>query len=258
MFNNSNDNHAGSGEYIIFDCEFAVDRPLYERYRRADPDPAPCRWPMKRVMSVSVMAVSVSGGQLTVTAFKSFSSKDEDRVLLPFFAFLAERPNHKLVTWGGVFTDVHVLRLAAMEYGLKLPAQLRISDRSRHVHLDLCIALKGGSGDYVHLSEVAARLNLPCKIAGLASHVARWANYGDFRSIEHVSEADVVTTAMLLASYLDAQGELLSAKAAQLAIINFVRPLRGKARYAAILGNVADRLRREILHELHTWMARVA
>ena len=145
-----------------------------------------------------------------------------------------------------------------MEYGLKLPAQLRISDRSRHVHLDLCIALKGGSGDYVHLSEVAARLNLPCKIAGLASHVARWANHGDFRSIEHVSEADVVTTAMLLASYLDVQGELLSAKAAQLAIINFVRPLRGKARYAAILGNVADRLRREILRELHTWMARVA
>ena len=62
MFNNSNDNHAGSGEYIIFDCEFAVDRPLYERYRRADPDPAPCRWPMKRVMSVSVMAGAFHAG----------------------------------------------------------------------------------------------------------------------------------------------------------------------------------------------------
>ena len=258
MFKNTNDNHPNTGQFIILDCEFLFDLPIYERYRRADPRPAKCRWPMQRVVSASVMEVEVSGGQMTVTSFKSWSGKDEGQLLMHLFKFIAERPWAKIVSWGGISADVPVLRLGAMEHGLKLPAQLRVSDRSRHVHLDLCQAMKGGAGDFVHLSEVSARLNIPCKIAGMASSVPYWIERNNYRAIEHVSEADVITTSFVLASHLAAQGELLSAKAAQLGIIRFVRPLRGRAPYAQILGNVADRLRREINQELSAWMARVA
>ena len=258
MFKNTNDNHINTGQFIILDCEFKYDLPIYERYRRADPRPAKCRWPMQRVVSASVMEVEVSGGQMTVTAFKSWSGKDEAQLLMNLFKFLAERPWARLVTWGGISTDVPVLRIGAMEHGLKLPAQLRISDRSRHVHLDLCQAMKGGAGDYVHCSEVSARLNIPCKIAGMASSVPYWVERNNYRAIEHVSESDVITTALLLASHMASQGELASAKSAQLGIIRFVRPLRGRAPYTQILGNVADRLRHEINQELNAWMARVA
>ena len=258
MFKYTNDNHPNTGQFIILDCEFLYDLPIYERYRRADPRPAKCRWPMQRVVSASVMAVEISGGQMTVKAFKSWSGKEEDQLLMHLFKFIAERPWAKIVTWGGISTDVPVLRIGAMEHGLKLPAQLRISDRSRHVHLDLCQAMKGGAGDYVHLSEVSARLNIPCKIAGMASSVPYWVERNNYRAIEHVSESDVITTALLLASHMAVLGELLSAKSAQLGIIRFVRPLRGRAPYTQILGNVADRLRHEINQELNAWMARVA
>ncbi|GGD91500.1 hypothetical protein GCM10011515_08960 [Tsuneonella deserti] len=258
MFKPNNDNHSGATHFVVLDCEFLKDLPLYERYRRADPDPARCRWPMKRVVSASVMALEVQGSELTVTAFKSFSGASEDRLLVQLFAFLAERPRHKLCTYGGVATDVPVLRVAAMEHGLKLPLQLRYSDRSRHVHLDLAIAMKGGEGDYAHMSEVATRLRVPCKLAGHAGSVPQLFSRGNFRAIEALSEVDIISTGFILASYLGVQGEILSAKAAQLGIIRYVRPLRGRARYAELLGNVADRLRREINQELNTWMARVA
>lgn len=215
MFNNVSDNFSGISQFIVLDCEFLYDLPLYERYSRADIHPAKCRWPMRRVVAASVMALEVSGGQLTVTACKSFSGVGDDRLLLQLFGFLAERPAHKLVTWGGLWADVPVLRIGAMEHGLKLPVQLRISDRSRHVHLDLATAMKAGAGDFVHMSEVAARLNLPCKIAGSASSVPHWVERRNFRACEHVAESDVATASFILACYLEVQGELLSAKAAQ-------------------------------------------
>lgn len=258
MFKNTNDNPCSNGQFVVLDCEFLYDLPLYERYRRADPDPAKCRWPMRRVVAASVMALEVSAGHLTVTAFQSFSGANEDRLLLQLFAFLDERPRHKLVTWGGVSADVPVLRIGAMEHGLKLPVQLRYSDRNHQVHLDLAIAMKGGEREFVHQFEVTTRLNIPCKIAGMASNVPYWIERNNFRAIEHVSESDVVSTSFVLASYLAVQGELLSAKAAQLGVIRYIRPMRGQARYAEILGNVADRLRREISEEMDTWMARVA
>lgn len=257
MFNNTNDNPS-TGQFIILDCEFLYDLPIYERYRRADPRPAKCRWPMQRVVAASVLVVEVSGGLMSATTFKSWSGQDEGRLLMNLFKFIAERPWAKLVTWSGISTDVPVLRLGAMEHGLKLPSQLRVSDRSRHLHLDLAISMKAGNGEYVHLSEISARLNIPCKIAGMASSVPYWVQHNNFRAIEHVAEADVITTSFVLASHLAAQGELLSAKAAWLGIIRFVRPLRGRAPYAQILGNVADRLRREINEEMRAWMARVA
>lgn len=253
MFN-TNDNTASS--FIVIDCEFLKDWHLYEKYRRVDPRPAPCRWPMKRVVSASVMALEIQGSAIEVTAFRSFSGADEGRLLLQLFGFLAERPWFKLVTYGGVATDVPVLRIAAMKHGLKLPTQLRNGDRSRHVHLDLALTMK--AGDYVHLTEIATRLGQPCKLAGSAGAVPKLFAQGDFRSIEHISECDIINTAFILASYLQAQGELLSAKAAQLGMIRHVRLLRGRAPYARILGNFADRLRREIEDELKVWMARVA
>lgn len=243
---------------IVLDAEFYADYALYQRYCRIDPVPARCRWPMKRVAAVTVMELTVAGEKLEVNAFKSWSGRDEGRVLDFLFAFLAERPLHRIVTYGGVACDVAILRLAAMAHKLKLPPQLRFGDGSRRVHLDLAIAMKGGEGSYVHQLELATRLNIPCKLADCAADVPQLFDRGEFRRIEHIAESDVVTTAFLLADYLFVQGEIMSARAAQLAIVQHVRPLRGHASYARVLGNTGDRLRREIDDEIAMLMRRAA
>lgn len=254
----TNDNTATGNRLIVIDCEFYADFALYQRYCRIDPEPARCRWPMKRVAAVSVMELAVPDERLEVTAFKSWSGPDEGRVVDRLFTFLAERPFHRLVTYGGVACDVAVLRLAAMQHHLRLPPQLRFGDRARHVHLDLAIAMKGGEGSYVHQLELATRLNIPCKLADCAADVPRLVDRGEFRRIEHIAESDVITTAFLLASYLKVQGEISSARAAQRAIIGYVRPLRAHADYTRVLGNIALRLKREMDDEIPVLMRRAA
>lgn len=253
----TNDNPTGT-RFIVLDCEFVKDQRLYDKYRRIDPRPANCRWPFKRVVSVSAMAIEIQGSQLEVTALQSWSGADEARLLMQLFRFLGAHPVHKLCTYGGVATDLPILRTAAMANGLKLPPQLRTFDRGQRTHFDLAIAMKAGAGEYVHLTEICTRLQLPCKMAESAAAVPHLAGQGRFRAIEYISESDVISTALVLAEFLSAQGELLSAKAAQLSIIRHVRERRAKALYNRLLGNVADRLRQEISAELNIWMARVA
>jgi len=244
--------------FIVLDLEFLSDRQLYNRYRVRDPRPADMRWPFRRVVAASVMALEVIDQRLEVSAFKTFSGPAEDRLLNELFAFLRERPQHMLCTWGGASADMPVLRLAAMEHGLKLPPQLKPTAQAHRVHLDLAIALRGGAGEFVHMSEVATRLNIPSKLAGFASYVPQWAAQGNWRAVSALADADTVTTAMILAAHLDSQGAILSCKAGLLAIIRHVRPLRGREPWAALLGNTAERLKREISQEIDRWIARVA
>ncbi|QNN65636.1 hypothetical protein H9L12_03420 [Sphingomonas rhizophila] len=255
----ANDNHISTSEYIILDLEFIYDRQLYERYASRDrDDAAPMRWPMRRVAAASVMAVTVDDGILDVRAMQSWSGPDEARTVARLFAFIRERPFARLVSWGGISADVPVLRIAAHEHGLKLPRQLKSNINSRAVHLDLAQAFKGGERNHVHMTEVAVRQNIPVKMGGSAAMIPAFVQAGKYRSCEHVSEADVVSTSLILCNWLAAEGDLMSGKAAQLAVIRFVRPIRSKAPYARILGNVADRLRREIENDIREAMRRAA
>jgi hypothetical protein len=107
--------------------------------------------------------------------------------------------------------DLPVLRTAALEHGLRLPAQLQSGaphlQQRRRRHLDLCISSRGGAKP-VHLAEFAIRLGVPAKLAMKAVEVGRAAEQGKWSEVKAQAESDVVTTALLLGRHLYATGEL--------------------------------------------------
>jgi hypothetical protein len=190
--------------YLVLDIEFVDDEELYRRYLRIDPRPAQQRWPFRKVIAANVMALAVDGRSLEVTSFKSFSGPDEDKVLLNLFAHMTDYGDHRLVTYSGCATDVPILRAGACANGLKLPPQLIGNPRKRgeFEHLDLAIIFKGGAGQYCHLSEIAVRCNVPVKMGGTAMAIPDLVRTGNYRPIEWLAEADTISTACVLASYL--------------------------------------------------------
>ena len=246
--------------FIAFDIEFTPDHALYQRYARLDPRPAPCRWPMRRLIAATVLSLSVIDGVVEVEEFRSFSGPSEAAIAGALFAYFAERPFHRAVSWGGLGMDINILRCAAMEFGLKLPRQLRPGERDRvgFLHLDLALAMKAGAGDYIHMLELATRIGAPCKFGPSAMTIPKLVEGGRYQTVEWICESDTVTAAWILCSHLASIGEVTSADAAQFSILRHVRNLRGKAPYARYLSNVMDRLRRRMDESLNRWLAEAA
>lgn len=245
--------------YLVLDIEFVDDEELYRRYKNVDCRPASQRWPLRKVVAANVMTIAVDGCTLEVTGFKSFSGPDEGKLLVALFAHMLQYADHRLCTYGGCATDVQILRAGAMANGLKLPPHLISNRRLRNgefEHLDLAILMRGGGGTYVHMSEIAVRINVPIKCAGSAMGVPEAVRTGNFRFCEWLAEADTISTGCILAAHLSSIGRIASAEAAQYNILKFVRPLRGKAPYAAYLGNVQHRLRQSMANELQRWISR--
>lgn len=247
--------------FIVFDIEFKTDDALFARYCRSDPRPSErARWPMRRLVAATVLAISIAEGIVEVEDFRSFSGPDEAAVAKALFSYFAERPMHRACSWGGVSTDINILRCAAMEHGLKLPVQLRPGERDRgvHRHLDLAVSMKAGAGDYVHLLELATRLGAPCKFGPSAMAIPELVASGRFRTVEWICEADVVTTCWILCSHLATIGEVISADAAHYSLLRHVRMRRGQAPYARFLGNIMDRLRSRMNDSMNRWLAEAA
>lgn len=238
-------------KYIVLDCETLNDTRLYDRYRTRDPRPAPLRWPFRRVVSASVMAITVEHGIWQVDAFRSFVGGDDRNVVARLFSWMIERPDHRLVTWSGAAEDLNVFKTAAMEFGLTLPRQLRHLERDRlgWLHLDLALSLKAGSGVHVHQSELAARLGLPSKLAGSAGQVPHLVSEGRFEAVGWISEVDVLLTSLLLAGHLASLGQVISVHAAEFVTMRFVREQREVACYHRELGNYLARAERQMLEE---------
>ena len=245
-----------ASEFIVMDLEYLADSNLYDRYRRADPRPAPCRWPFRRVVSASVMSVTVVEGIWEVTDFRSFAGPDDRRVVRQLFDWIIERPTHRVCTWSGAAEDLPILKTASMEMGFTLPRQLRQNERDRlgFCHLDLALILKGGSGQFVHMSELATRLGLPNKLAGSAGQVPHRVAENDFDSVAAISDCDTLTTSLLLASHLASLGQVSSSKAAHHATMRFVRERRERACYHRELGNYIARTGREMFSEQNRWL----
>lgn len=244
-------------KYVILDLETVADTRLYDRYRRNDPRPAPCRWPFRRVVAASVMAVTVTHGVWEVDAFRSFTGPNDYAIARQLFDWFAERPNHRLCTWGGLNEDIPVLKMVAMEVGLKLPRQLRYMERDRRLgflHTDLAIVLRAGAGQYPHMTEVATRLGLPCKMAGSAGQVPHLAAEGRHEDLASVAEVDVLTTALLLAGHLSTLGQVISVHAAIYVTMRAVRSRRPRARYHRELGNYLAKVERQMLEDQRRWL----
>ena len=172
--------------FIAFDIEFTPDQVLYQRYVRLDPRPAPCRWPMRRLIAATVLSISVIDGNVEAEEFRSFSGPSEAAVAGALFGYFAERPWHRAVSWGGLGMDINILRCAAMEFGLKLPRQLRPGERDRgtFLYLNLALSMKAGAGDYVHMLELAARIGAPCKFGPSAMAIPELVAASRYQTVE--------------------------------------------------------------------------
>ena len=82
--------------------------------------------------------------------------------------------------------DINILRCAAMEFGLKLPRQLRPGERDRgtFLYLNLALSMKAGAGDYVHMLELAARIGAPCKFGPSAMAIPELVAAGRYQTVE--------------------------------------------------------------------------
>lgn len=243
--------------HIILDVEYLGDLKLFERYRRSDPRPAAaCRWPFRRVVSASVMAVNIEDGRWEVEDFRSFVGPDERDLLRKLFDWMIERPMHGITTWSGAAEDLPILKTAGMEQGFVLPRQLRHNERDRigWLHTDLALVLKAGSGQFVHMLELATRLGLPSKMAGSAGQVPYHVGRNEYEKCGWLSECDVLTCSLLLASHLATLGQVRSIDAAHYVTMRYVRERAEEKSYHRELGNYLSKVGRKILSDQQSWL----
>jgi hypothetical protein len=245
MIKTINDNRPVRRSYAVLDIETLDDHERYSSYCRLDPRPAKLRWPFKRICAAALLTFSVDeDGRFEAGHLDSWSGDDEAALLRALFGRLQLLPDHQLVTWAGISHDLVIIRMSAMEYGLRLPRQCVHSAREygRWLHRDLEIEMMAGSGRHVHLSEVAVRLRLPVKFADRASMVPALLETGKLRRLAAIPEVDVLTTALVLCSQLKIHGELGCAITAHVRLLQRMGEQRPEARYRDYLHRVAMRL----------------
>lgn len=200
--------------FLVFDLEFSFDREAHSRYLERERDDANprIRWPFHHVAAASAMMLTTSGAagarQIEVVSFRTFARDEmtEREIVAKLFEVIAELPeNTTVVTYGGQSKDCAVLRAAAITHGLQLPLQLHA--RAIHYnqplrrHLDLAIAVKGDA-PFVHMTEIAARAGIPCKLGLKAHEVGQAAERGRWSEVKAHVEMDVITCALLLGRHL--------------------------------------------------------
>lgn len=245
---NANDNRAYRKSYAVLDVELLNDNEAFAKYKRLDFRAASLRWPFRRVCAAALLTFSVDeDGRFEFGHLDSWAGDDEAALLRVLFNRLRMLPEYELITWGGLSCDLLILRMSAMEHGLRLPKQLVHGAREygRWLHRDLAVEMRGGGGVFVHMSEVATRLNLPVKFADKASSVPVLMAEGKLRRVAGIAEADVLTTAMVACSMMEIHGELSGAAGAHQSLIQRLVSERPEARYREYLERVSDRMLRD-------------
>lgn len=249
--------------YIVLDVESAViDQSGHRRYqamerwtgsadevesrrgykREEDPLKTP-RWPFQTIVAVSVMVLfEHCQGSIDLSRFETFAAPDLDErgIVLGLYELLAELPEGaEVVTWGGGWHDLPLLKIAALRHGLSLPPSCKWmawSGEGKSSHIDLCRVLTGGSKmKPVHQTEYAASLNIPAKITAPPFAVAGLIKAGDFKSVIEVVEGDVITLVLILARWRKLLDPRARSDVAEDRILRQVEELRGTRRYIPAL-----------------------
>jgi hypothetical protein len=148
-------------------------------------------------------AVSILG----LTSWTTHDHGDEREVVANLFEHVRARPASHLVTYSGLAAELPLLNLAAMEYGLELPPQLRSGVGSPHrpgtwrPHIDLALELKGQGRDWAHLSEIGLRLGLPGELFSGKAHIAEPSTAEEWGAMRARVSMDCVMTAMIALSF---------------------------------------------------------
>lgn len=226
-------------------------------YKREDDPLKTPRWPFQTIVALSAMVLfEHSQGSIDVSRFETFAAPnlDERGIVLGFYQLLSELPEHaEIVTWGGAWHDLPLLKNCTLRHGLSLPrgrAWMAWSGEGKVNHIDLCRVLGAGSKmKPVHMSEYAASLNIPAKITVPPFAVAGLIEASDFESVIEVVEGDVITTTLILARWRKLLDPRARSDVAEDRILRQVEELKGARRYIPALRAHREMLRRRLVME---------
>ncbi|WP_373488844.1 hypothetical protein, partial [Blastomonas sp.] len=207
----------------FIDTESCWDEHLHDAYREVDPrgcaefkrkHPTKHRQASKRIFAAAAFDIAIDdAGAVSIEGMHSWtehSHGSEMAVVEALFDHVRFRPDHKAVTYSGLSADLPLLTLAAMEYNLTLPDQLRTGHRPRpgdfRPHLDLALELKGAGRDWAHMSEIGLRMGLPGALFANKTAVEYPSSAAEWQAVRQHVERDVLLTAMITFGWLPVQG----------------------------------------------------
>lgn len=214
-------------QYTFIDIEAVWDEQLHEAYRQIDPVGAGelmrngqhrRRLPCKRIMAAAAFDLELHEdgaiGILGLTSWTTHEHGDEREVVVNLLEHLRARPMTHVVTYSGLAAEIPLLNLAAMEYGLVLPRQLRsafpgpLRPGMWRPHIDVALELKGQGRDWAHLSEIGLRIGLPAELFMGKAHIEQPTSREEWKSLRQRVAIDCVLTAMVSLSFWRANGRI--------------------------------------------------
>lgn len=242
-----------TNKYLLLDAEYLWCDDLYKAHRSFDPNTDRHAAVVKRIMAASVFEIAFDDeGRVTCGMLATWNEHDwgdEETIVRELFTFLRAREDSVVLTYGGLGTDIPILQLAAMEYGIAVPPQLedRPGRKGPRTHLDLGLMLKCGGRSWFHLSQVALRMGIPLGLVAAKAHVPQPCQPEAWQSLSHHVELDTLVLALAWIGWLVSQGKPgLRYEAAAIAVIaGFLRrrPNHGSAgELAAYSRSLAERI----------------
>lgn len=228
--------------YIAFDLEFATDEALFEMHRQIDPKSSRKAVAIKTVTAAAALEVTIgASGEIAIGTLASWTLADwpgEGALVEQALDFIRRRPQHRVLSFGGVGVDIPVAVLAAMRHGIVLPPQLQAKhapwDRS---HIDLGLLIKGAGKSWSHLSQVCLRLGLPPALIAAKAAPVRPTSPEQWEQLRHHVELDTLLLTLVWFAWCEAQGRdgisYHPAAVAQIAAFLRRRPEHGLAEQLA-------------------------
>lgn len=209
----------------FIDTESAWDEHLHEAYRAIDPKGVAKleregrkrhNQACKRIFTAGALDLVIGDDRtMTIEGLSTWTERehgDEEAVVEGLLDHIRFRPDHRVVTYGGLAAELPLLTLGAMQYGLVLPDQLRGNQRVRYggmrPHTDLALELKGQGRDWAHLSEIGLRMGLPRELFIGKAEVELPRTAEEWIDVRRHVSCDVVLTAMITLSWLRVQGRI--------------------------------------------------
>ena len=220
--------------FIIADFEYAYDRDRHRGYLAADgvEDEAfksprekdkrmKLRWPFHHVVAASLTILRFKSGaeapDIDTPVVMTANDYTELEMIKAIFTALTSEPGAVLVTWGGEYKDLAVLRRSAGDYGLLLPVQLRHLKPHATSRIDLCNEVSVRA-DSVHLPEYAHACSIPAKPSP-SKAIGKLVEKELWGAVAEQVMADVLTTAAILLRHLAMHGKTTSKPEASLALL---------------------------------------
>ncbi len=222
-------------KFTFIDIEAAWDEHLHEAYRQIDPVGAGAqtrdghhrrRQACKRIIAAAAFDLEIDAqGAISIGGLSSWTAYDhgdEREVVAALLEHLRGRPDRHVVTYAGLAAELPLLNLAAMEYGLVLPHQLRSGAADRHgrsawrPHIDLALELKGQGREWAHLSEIGLRLGLPGVLFAGKPKIEMPTTSEEWQTMRSRVAMDCVLTAMIALSFWRVHGRIVLDQSAML------------------------------------------